>query len=66
MQNLVLRFRVQHRLKLFEYRMLRVPKWGDVTREWGKLHSEELHVLYSSQKVSRINKSRKTGWTGHA
>jgi hypothetical protein len=24
------------------------PKRDEVTREWRKLHSEELHILYSS------------------
>jgi len=53
-----------HRLKLFEYRMLRVPKWDEVLREWRKLPREEKHGLYPP-KVNRIMKSRKAGWAGH-
>jgi hypothetical protein len=34
-QKLVLRFREQNRLKLFENRMLRVPKWDEVIRNEG-------------------------------
>jgi hypothetical protein len=40
-----------HRLRVFENRVLSrifVPKWDEVTGEWRKLHSEELHSLYSS------------------
>jgi hypothetical protein len=37
---------------MFENRVLRRifgPKRDEVTEEWRKLHSEELHNLYSSQ-----------------
>jgi hypothetical protein len=40
----------EHRLRVFEYRILRRifgPKRDEVTDEWRKLHSEELHILYS-------------------
>jgi hypothetical protein len=37
----------------------------DVTREWGKLHNEELHNLYSSPGIIRIMKSRRMRWAGH-
>jgi hypothetical protein len=64
--NLVLKFREQHRLKLFEKRMLMAPKWDEVTREWGKLPSDELRCLCSLQKFIRVIKSRKTGWAANA
>jgi hypothetical protein len=32
-QKLVLKFRETNRLKLLENRMLRVPRWDEVTRE---------------------------------
>jgi hypothetical protein len=44
----------EHRLSVFENRVLRRifrPKWDEVTVEWRKLHSEELHTLYSSPNI---------------
>jgi hypothetical protein len=46
----------EHRLNVFENRVLRrmfVPKMDEVTGEWRKLHSEELHILYSSPNIIR-------------
>jgi hypothetical protein len=40
-------------------------KRDEVTGEWRKLHSEELHNLYSSPDVSRQVKSRRIRWAGH-
>ena len=43
-------FREEQRLRVFENRVLRrifAPKREEVTREWRKLHNEELHDLYS-------------------
>jgi uncharacterized membrane protein len=40
--------REEHRLRVFENRVLRRifgPK-RDVTGDWRKLHSKELHILY--------------------
>jgi hypothetical protein len=36
-----------------------------VTEEWRKLHSEELHNLYSSPDITRQVKSRQMRWAGH-
>jgi hypothetical protein len=36
-----------------------------VTGGWRKLHSEELHNLYSSPSIIRIVKSRKMRWARH-
>jgi hypothetical protein len=36
-----------------------------VTGEWRKLHSEELHNLYSSPDIIRQIKSRQIRWAGH-
>jgi hypothetical protein len=36
-----------------------------VTGEWRKLHSEELHNLYSSPDIMRQVKSKRMRWVGH-
>jgi hypothetical protein len=41
------------------------PKRDEVTGEWRKLHSEELHNLYSSADIIRQVKSRRMRWAGH-
>jgi len=46
--------RKQHRLRVFENRVLRRifgPKRDEVTGEWRKLHNEELNNLYSSPSI---------------
>jgi hypothetical protein len=46
----------ERRLRVFENRVLRGifgPKGDEVTGEWRKLRSEELHVLYSSPDIIR-------------
>jgi hypothetical protein len=56
-----LALREEHRLRVFENRVLRRifgPKRDEVTGEWRKLHNEELHNLYSSPDISRQVKSR--------
>jgi hypothetical protein len=53
---------------VFENRVLRRifgPKGDNVTGEWRKLHSEELHNWYSSPDIIRHVKSRRMRWTGH-
>jgi hypothetical protein len=53
--------REEHRLRVFENRVLRRifgPKRDEVTGEWRKLHTEELHHLYSSPDIIRQVKSR--------
>jgi hypothetical protein len=41
------------------------PERDEVTGEWRKLHSGELHNLYSSPDIIRQNKSRRMRWAGH-
>jgi hypothetical protein len=63
-----LTLREELRLMVFENRVLRiifVPKRDEVTGEWRKLHSEELHNLYSSPDVIRQVKSMRMRWAGH-
>jgi hypothetical protein len=63
-----LTIREEHRLRVFENRVLRRifgSKRDEVTGEWRKLHNEELHNLYSYQNIiSHIN-SRKMRWAKH-
>jgi hypothetical protein len=56
------------RKHVFENRVFRrifVPKRDEVTGRWRKLHNEELHGLYCSPNIIRMNKSRKMRWVGH-
>jgi hypothetical protein len=62
-----LTLREELRLRVFENGVLRrifVPKRDKVTREWRKLHNEELNDLYSSPNVLRVIKFRRIGWVG--
>jgi hypothetical protein len=63
-----LTLREEHRLRVFENRVLRrifLPKRDEVTGEWRKLHNEELHNLYSYPAIIRQDKSRRMRWAGH-
>jgi hypothetical protein len=53
---------------VFENRVLRGifgPKRDEVTGEWRKFRSGELHNLYSSPGIIRQIKSRRMRWEGH-
>jgi len=55
-----LTLREERRLRVFENRVLRrifEPKREEVTREWRKLHNEELNDTYSSPSIFRVIKS---------
>jgi hypothetical protein len=63
-----LTLREEHRLRVFENRVLRRifgPKRDKVMGEWRKLHNEEIRELYFSPSIIRIIKSRRMRWAGH-
>ncbi|KAJ4450834.1 hypothetical protein ANN_02265 [Periplaneta americana] len=63
-----LTLREEHRLRVFENKMLRKifgANRDEVTGEWRKLHNTELHALYSSPDIIRNIKSRRLRWAGH-
>jgi hypothetical protein len=41
------------------------PMRDEVTGEWRNLHSEELHILYSSPGIIWQIRSRRMRWAGH-
>jgi hypothetical protein len=67
-QTWTLTLREEHRLSVFENRVLRRifgPKRDELTGGWRKLHNEELHGLYSSPSIIRVIKARRLRWVGH-
>jgi hypothetical protein len=59
--------REEYRLRVFENRVSRRifgPK-REEDGSWRKLHNDELHSLYSSPNIFRVNKSRRMRWAGH-
>jgi hypothetical protein len=60
--------REEHRLRVFENRVLRrifCSKRVEVRGEWRKLHNGELDNLYSSADIIRQIKSMRMRWAGH-
>jgi hypothetical protein len=58
----------EHRLRVFENRVLRGifgPKRDEATGERRKLHSGELHNLYSSPDIINQIRSGRMRWAGH-
>jgi hypothetical protein len=63
-----LTLREEHRLRVFENRVLRRifgPKRDEVMGECRKLHNKELCDLYFSPSIIRIIKSRRMRSAGH-
>jgi hypothetical protein len=62
-----LTLREEYRLRVFENSVLRRifgPKRDEVTGEWRKFHSGELHNLYSSPDIIKQIKSRRMSMAG--
>jgi hypothetical protein len=63
-----LTLREENRLRAFENRVLKRvfgPKKDEVTGEWRKLQTEELHNLYSTQNINRKINSWRMRWVVH-
>jgi hypothetical protein len=65
-----LTLREEHRMRVFEIRFIRIifgSKRDELTGEWRKFHSEELHNLYSPPPTNNFRqiKSRRLRWVGH-
>jgi hypothetical protein len=59
-----LTLREEHRLRVFENRVLRrifAPKRDEVTGDWRKLHNGELHNLYPSPTIIRMIEDEMAG-----
>jgi hypothetical protein len=60
--------REEHRLRVFENRVLRRIfglKRNEVTGGLRKLHNEELYNVYSSPSIIRMIKFRRVRWAGN-
>jgi hypothetical protein len=58
----------EHRLRLFENRVLRRifgPKRKEVIGDWRRLHNEELHNLYVSPNIIKMVIKSRGRWAGH-
>jgi hypothetical protein len=62
------KLREEHRLRMFENRVLRRmfgPKRDEVAGGWRRLHNGELHDLHSLPSIVRMIKSKRMRWVGH-
>ena len=60
--------REEKKLRVFKSMVLRRifgPRRDKVSREWMRLHNEELNDLYFSPNIVRVIKSRRMRWAGH-
>jgi hypothetical protein len=67
-ENWSLTINEEHKLRLFENRVLRRiygPKRDELIGGWRKLHDEELHNLHFSPNMVRMIKPRRMRLAGH-
>ena len=67
-ETLSFTLREEAKLRVFENSVLRRIfgfKRDEVTRDWRKLHNEELNVQYIQPKILLVVKSRSIRWAGH-
>jgi hypothetical protein len=57
--------REEHRLRVFENRVLMFGPKREEDGSWRKLHNDELHSLYSSPNIIRVIKSMRMRWVRH-
>jgi hypothetical protein len=65
---LVSQLREEHRLRVFEDRVLRKifgPRRDDIGGEWKRLYNEESYDRHSSSDIIWVIKSRRMSWSGH-
>jgi hypothetical protein len=55
----------EHRLRVFENKLLSFGPKREVDGSWRKLHNDELRSLYSSPNIVRVIKTRMLRWAGH-
>jgi hypothetical protein len=58
----------ERKFSAFEHMVLRRifgPRRDEVTRDWRRLHKEELNGLYSSPNIVRVIKLRRMRWAGY-
>jgi hypothetical protein len=63
-----LTLREEHRLRVFENRVLRGifgPKREEGAGDWRRQYNEELYNLYASSNIIRVIKSGSIRWAGH-
>jgi hypothetical protein len=66
-ETLSLTLREEHRLRVFEKRVLRKifgPMREEAAGHWRGLHNKELHNLHSSPNTIRVIKRRMMRWAG--
>jgi hypothetical protein len=64
-ENWSVKLREEQRLRVFGNSLLRKnlgSRKDEVTKEWRRLHSEELHDTYYSPNIIRTVKSRRMRW----
>jgi hypothetical protein len=67
-ETLSLILKEEHRLRVFENKVLRRifgQKRDEVTGGWRKLHYEEFRDSHSSLSIIRMIKTRRIRWAGH-